>query len=434
MFFIRLLRRSFVRQLRRRSLIALTVALCASISVAMLGVVLDVGDKLNAELTNYGSNIVVQPRAGAVVDNLYETNKDKEAASFLDEKEVTNIKTIFWAYNIVDLTPRLSGSVKVTGSGVGKEDSEGTEVLAAGAWFNKDVKLSTGESTTLGVSTMRSWWKMDGTWPADDASQAVVGTKLAQRIGVSQGDTITVTGPQGEESLTVTGIYTAGDKDDQTFYAPLAGIQKITGHDGQVDEIEVKALTTPENDLSRKAAANPAALSTAEWETWYCTAYASSISYQIEEVVTGAVAKPVRQVAAVEGNVLSKTQVLMILMTALSLVAAALAVASLTTASLVERTGEFALLKAVGASSASINRLILAESAVIGAIGLTIGAAVGSGLAQLIGRVVFHSGITMRPMVYVLVAVLVTVVLLAATASSMRSILRIQPAIALHRR
>ena len=165
MFFIRLLRRSFVRQLRRRSLIALTVALCASISVAMLGVVLDVGDKLNAELTNYGSNIVVQPRAGAVVDNLYETNKDKEAASFLDEKEVTNIKTIFWAYNIVDLTPRLSGSVKVTGSGVGKEDSEGTEVLAAGAWFNKDVKLSTGESTTLGVSTMRSWWKMDGTWP-----------------------------------------------------------------------------------------------------------------------------------------------------------------------------------------------------------------------------------------------------------------------------
>ena len=170
MFFIRLLRRSFVRQLRRRSLIALTVALCASISVAMLGVVLDVGDKLNAELTNYGSNIVVQPRAGAVVDNLYETNKDKEAASFLDEKEVTNIKTIFWAYNIVDLTPRLSGSVKVTGSGVGKEDSEGTEVLAAGAWFNKDVKLSTGESTTLGVSTMRSWWKMDGTWPSSAPS------------------------------------------------------------------------------------------------------------------------------------------------------------------------------------------------------------------------------------------------------------------------
>lgn len=56
--------------------------------------------------------------------------------------------------------------------------------------------------------------------------------------------------------------------------------------------------------------------------------------YQLEEVILGAVAKQVRQVAAVEGNVLEKTQALMILMTALSLVAAALAVASLTTAAL----------------------------------------------------------------------------------------------------
>jgi ABC superfamily ATP binding cassette transporter, membrane protein len=136
----------------------------------------------------------------------------------------------------------------------------------------------------------------------------------------------------------------------------------------------------------------------------------------------------------VEGNVLVKTQALMILMTALSLVAAALAVASLTTASLVERTGEFALLKAVGASSAAVNRLILGETAVIGVAGTLLGALVGSGLAQLIGKVVFGSTITMRPMVFVLVAVLVSLVLLAATASSMRSILRIQPATALHRR
>jgi len=148
----------------------------------------------------------------------------------------------------------------------------------------------------------------------------------------------------------------------------------------------------------------------------------------------GAVAKQVRQVAAVEGNVLEKTQTLMILMTALSLVAAVLAVASLTTASLVERTGEFALLKAMGASSASVNRLILAETAVLGLVGTAVGALVGSGLAQLIGRIVFGSSITMRPMVYVLVVALISLVLLVATASSMRSILRIQPATALHRR
>ncbi len=429
MFLLRLLYRSFTRQLRRRSLIALTVALCASICVAMLGIVLDVGDKLNAELTTYGSNIVVQPKADAVVSNLYETDRDAAPTAHLDESAIPKIKTIFWAYNIVDFAATLKGSVKVSSSG-----GEVDDLSVTGTWFNKDLSLPTGETTTAGVTTMRSWWTMEGSWPADDADQAVVGSDLAGRLGLSEGDTVTLTTPTGSRPLTVTGVYTSGDSDDDTLYAPLAVVQELTGHIGQVDQVEVKALTTPENDLSRKAAQNPAILSSADWETWYCTAYASSIAYQIEEAIPGAVAKQVRQVAAVEGNVLEKTQTLMILMTALSLVAAVLAVASLTTASLVERTGEFALLKAIGASSASVNRLILAETAVLGLAGTAVGALVGSGLAQLIGRIVFGSSITMRPMVYVLVVALISLVLLVATASSMRSILKIQPATALHRR
>lgn len=429
MFLLRLLYRSFTRQLRRRSLIALTVALCASICVAMLGIVLDVGDKLNAELTTYGSNIVVQPKADAVVSNLYETDRDAAPTAHLDESAIPKIKTIFWAYNIVDFAATLKGSVKVSSSG-----GEVDDLSVTGTWFNKDLSLPTGETTTAGVTTMRSWWTMEGSWPADDADQAVVGSDLAGRLGLSEGDTVTLTTPTGSRPLTVTGVYTSGDSDDDTLYAPLAVVQELTGHIGQVDQVEVKALTTPENDLSRKAAQNPAILSSADWETWYCTAYASSIAYQIEEAIPGAVAKQVRQVAAVEGNVLEKTQTLMILMTALSLVAAVLAAASLTTASLVERTGEFALLKAIGASSASVNRLILAETAVLGLAGTAVGALVGSGLAQLIGRIVFGSSITMRPMVYVLVVALISLVLLVATASSMRSILKIQPATALHRR
>ena len=429
MFLLRLLYRSFTRQLRRRSLIALTVALCASICVAMLGIVLDVGDKLNAELTTYGSNIVVQPKADAVVSNLYETDRDAAPTAHLDESAIPKIKTIFWAYNIVDFAATLKGSVKVSSSG-----GEVDDLSVTGTWFNKDLSLPTGETTVAGVTTMRSWWTLKGSWPADDADQAVVGSNLAGRLGLSEGDTVTLTTPTGSRPLTVTGVYTSGDSDDDTLYAPLAVVQELTGHTGQVDQVEVKALTTPENDLSRKAAQNPAILSSADWETWYCTAYASSIAYQIEEAIPGAVAKQVRQVAAVEGNVLEKTQTLMILMTALSLVAAVLAVASLTTASLVERTGEFALLKAIGASSASVNRLILAETAVLGLAGTAVGALVGSGLAQLIGRIVFGSSITMRPMVYVLVVALISLVLLVATASSMRSILKIQPATALHRR
>ena len=72
-------------------------------------------------------------------------------------------------------------------------------------------------------------------------------------------------------TLTVTGVYTSDDDDDATLYAPLAVVQELSGHPGQVEEVEVKALTTPENDLSRKVSQNPAIVSSYEWETWYCT-------------------------------------------------------------------------------------------------------------------------------------------------------------------
>ena len=157
MFFARLVSRSFTRQPRRRGLIALTVALSTAISVAMLGVVLDVGDKLNAELTTYGSNIVVQPKADAVVSGLYETGGESEPTSFLKEDEVGNIKTIFWAYNIVDFAPSLTEHLDVSSS-----TADGGAVRVNGTWFNKDLSLSTGQSVTAGVITLSTWWDLKG--------------------------------------------------------------------------------------------------------------------------------------------------------------------------------------------------------------------------------------------------------------------------------
>ena len=100
MFFIRMIARSFSRQFKRRLLIAVTVCLSAAVSVAMLGVVFDVGDKLNAELSTYGSNIVVQPKADAVVNDLYNTGDSTQSdatdpTAFLKESDAPKIKTIF---------------------------------------------------------------------------------------------------------------------------------------------------------------------------------------------------------------------------------------------------------------------------------------------------------------------------------------------------
>lgn len=429
-FFAKMVYRSFSRQPGKRALIALTVCLSACVSVSMLAVVFDVGDKLNEELSTYGSNIVVQSQTDAMIDDLYSTVSDsaQDPTAFLDEDELYKIKTIFWSYNITNFAPLLDLYMGIEGY-----ESEAA-IPVHGTWFDLVLDLPTGESAEVGLFGMREWWAVEGEWAEDNTSQIMVGSTLAANLGVSVGDTLVLTKNENRQEMEVTAIFTSGDDDDESIYLGTAAAQELAGLGAVVNQVEVNALTTPENDLARKAAQNPAALTLTEWETWYCTAYVSSIAYQIEEVLPGAVAKQVRQVAALQGDVLQKTQAVMIVMTALSLISAAIAIANLMTSSITERSAELALMKAIGASDGAIARLILAEAAGISLGGAIVGAAIGAGLAKIIGLVVFESTINLRGMVFVLVAVLLAVTVLLASISSIRAILRLRPAEVLHGR
>lgn len=467
MFMIRMVARSLARQIKKRVLIAIVVCLSACVSVAMLSVVYDVGDKINAELSSYGSNIIVQPKSNAVVNDLYASRtksgysnsqtsrtsqtladaESQESTAFLKESDAAKIKMIFWAFNITNFAPKLtiyanlkanssansanSSSAKSTNS----DKSANSVVPIVGTWFNRKLALASGETTVVGVQGMRSWWKMlEGRFPRDFKHEAAVGTNLAKSHNLKVGQLIKLTRSGRQISLKIVGIYDSGDSDNNAIYADSSQAQRLSNKPNMVEAIEVKALTTPENDLARKAAKNPAALSQEEWETWYCTAYPSSITYQIEEVIPGAVAKQVRQVSAMQGSVLNKTRAVMVLMTALSLVAAAVAVANLMAAAISERSGELALLKALGARDGAVARLMLMETAVIACVGAIIGMVAGFGVAQVIGFSVFGSAISLRPMVFVLVFVLLAITVLAAAGSSIRSILHVRPAEVLHGR
>lgn len=261
-----------------------------------------------------------------------------------------------------------------------------------GTWFNTTLHLATGETSVVGVQGMRSWWTINGRWARDDADEAMIGADLADQLHIdAPGMTITLSRGNTAATVTVVGIYDSGDEENGAVYVPSATLQELSGLTDSVDEVEVKALTTPENDLARKVSRNPAAVTQEEWETWYCTAYASSIAYQIEEVLPDAVAKQIRQISELQGDVLNKTRAVMIVMTGLSLLAAAIAVANLMAASITERSSELALLKAIGATDGAVSRLVLLETAVIALIGALAGAGLGVGAAQLIGQVVFAS-------------------------------------------
>ena len=427
--FLRMVRGVLIRQRGKMFMIAFTIALGASLATAMLSVMFDVGDKVNQELKAYGANITVVPKESSVVGSLYEVEGGDAGAAYLDESELGRIKTIFWAFNIVDFAPLIDAVV----------DVDGREATLVGSWFNHHLDLPTGEELDTGIVNLRTWWEIvDGQWLDEQAqggaSKVMVGVALANELGISAGDTVAIQARDGQGDYEVAGIYSSGGDEDGQILAPLDLVQELTGTDGKLTSIDVSALTTPDNELSRKAAEDPSKLTNAQYETWYCTAYVSSICYQLQEVITDAVASPVRQVADSEGAILEKTQLLMVLITILALLGSALGISNLITASVMERSQEIGLFKAIGASDRAVSALLLVEMVAVGIVGGIVGLGVGYGFAQVIGRTVFDAGISLSPAVVPLVAVLVVTVTLIGSIPAIRTVLRLDPAEVLHGR
>lgn len=424
--FWRMVKGALFRQKGKMLMIAFTIALGVSLATAMLNVILDVGDKVNQELKTYGANIKVMPKGASLLSDLYGVEEGFGVSDqYLKESELGNIKTIFWAFNIVDFAPYLELTATL--------GSAEHTVTLAGTWFSHHLDLPTGESLDTGMKNMKSWWDVEGEWLTDqDENSAMVGSLVAGRNNIQVGDTITVEAAGRTKELTVKGIFDTGSDEDERIYVPLHVAQELADREGLISSVEVSALTTPDNELSRRAAQNPKSLSIKEWETWYCTAYVSAISYQIEEVITDSVAKPIRQVAESEGVILEKTQLLMLLITILSLVGSALGISNLVTASVMERSQEIGLLKAIGAHDAPISWLVLTEILITAIVGGSIGYFAGLGFAQIIGHSVFGSSIDIKPMVIPLVAVLIFLVTLAGSIPSIRLLLSLRPAEVLH--
>lgn len=475
--FWRMVFQSFWRQKGKMAMIAFTIALGASLATAMLNVMFGVGDKINKELKTYGANIRVVPQTASLLSDMYGLENGNE--QFLREDELGKIKTIFWAFNIENYAPYLESEVLLTehngtevfggqneiasgGTGISAfENESGEKIGITGSWFSHHLSLPTGEELDTGMNNMKNWWHISGNvlgnagnvsrnaenagtgsgnvsgngWLLDsDENYVMVGSELSRRFGIRPGDTIKLSGSESEKEFTVKSVFNSGDNEDSRIFMNLHDAQELEGKNGLINSIEVTALTTPDNELARRAAQNPESLTNAEREIWYCTAYVSSICYQIQEVITNAVAKPVRQVAESEGAILNKTQLLMLLITVLSLIGSALGISNLVTASVMERSREIGLLKAVGAHDSPVAWLVLTEIIITAVIGGTAGYFAGIGFAEIIGKSVFGSAIAITPTVIPLVAILILIVTLAGSLPSIRMILRLEPAEVLHGR
>ncbi|MDT3698058.1 MAG: ABC transporter permease [Thermincola sp.] len=428
--FFSMLRKAFTKGLRSKFLAIITIAFGASLAGAMLTVTLDVGDKVNKELKTYGANLMVEPQRETIPVEIGGVDYNPLTGNeHINESNLQKLKMIFWANNIVAFAPYL----EVTGRA-----ENGSEFLLVGTWFDKPLQIDTGEKVATGVKQMKTWWEVKGSW-VDDLNPnngVMVGNKIAQNLKLAPGDTFNVVlntdGGKVSQEMLVRGVIEGGNEDEQRIYAPLKLVQDLTGLEGKVAKVEVSALTTPENELARKAERDKDSLTAEEFERWYCTAYVTAIAYQIEEVIPGVVAKPIRKVASSEGVILSKIQLLMALLTLTALISSALGISSLMTTKVLERSKEIGLMKALGAENWQVVLLFLSEASITGLLGGIAGYGIGLGFAQVIGRNVFGTSLSFNMLVIPIVLILSVGVAMAGSFSAMRMIIGMRPAEVLH--
>jgi putative ABC transport system permease protein len=415
--FLRYVAESIRRSPRRKAMTVAAVAMGTAVAAAMLGVMLDIGDKVNLELRSMGANILVVPaaRAAAVnVDGI--TALPASSENFIAESQVPKVKKIFWALNVTGFAPSLTVPARING----------TDVPVRGVWFDHIYE----GNKHAGIRLMNPAWKITGRWPQEiGASQggapreALAGAALR----LSPGATIQLFG----QPFTVTGVLSSGSDEDNQLLVRLADLQPLVHRDGQVDAIQVAALTKPEDDFARK---DPEKMSPADKERWYCSNYVTAISRDIEKKIPGTIAKPVWRVADGEGRVLSKITGLMSLIALAALIAAALTVWSVMATTVMERRGEIAIMQATGATDFLISTLFAAEVAIEGFTGGLIGVLIGLQMARWVGRSVFGTDIE-APAILAPVAILLAIIVAVAGAMPpLRRSLATPPALVLRER
>ena len=416
---LRLILQSWRRQHRRRLLAVVTIFLAATLVSALLAVSIDIGDKMARELKTYGANILIEPASQSVLPELLGDAGHNPLAGqdYLDEKELPNIKDIFWRNNIMGFAPELSGIARL----------DQNEIEIEGTFFDQDIAVPDEEDYRTGQKVLSPYWQINGEWPDDRQPQILVGQALAAQQHLQLNQQITLQAGFQQQIFTISGILHSGAAEDQRILMPLKYAQQLLDRSGKLQRIRVSALTVPENALSRKARQDLESLTAQEYDLWYCTAYVSSIAHQLEDAISGSAVRPIWQVAASEGVVIEKIQLLLAVVTLVALLASSMGIASLMTSNLLERAKEIGLMKALGAELWQIYLLFYAEAALSGIIGGLAGCVAGWGCAYLIGITLFGNPLSFGWIVVPVVVLLSVVIALTGTWFPARQITKLYP-------
>lgn len=410
--FIRLVKESIARNPRRKLIAGIALVLGMTVATATLTVAVDVGDQLAREFRSFGANLLVTPQQDTLPVEIGGVDyRPVTEGAYLSVADLPKLKTIFWRHNILGFAPFLDMPVNVQ---ISEHEGSGKKFSATvvGTWHKHSLTVDDGSGTFItGAAATHPWWKVQGRWFDEQSPECLAGVQLAQRNRISTSDRLSLSSGSTQQVIpvTVTGIVTTGDSQDDAIVCPLPLAETLAAKPGQFRQLSVSALTIPEDAFSRR---DPNTMTPTEFDRWYCTPYISSIASQIQQIFPGTHVQTVRRIAQTEGTVLSHVSLLFWMITIAALIAAILAIAATSATTAIERRSELGLMKALGATNLLIGALFLSEQLLIALVGGCIGFAIGAGLARELGETVFGVPATPRLLVLPVILVAAAVVVL----------------------
>jgi putative ABC transport system permease protein len=189
------------------------------------------------------------------------------------------------------------------------------------------------------------------------AGDIVLGTVLAQRVGLSAGDDVTLETDKGEKTFRVAGLTNEYLVGGLALYMNRSAARERLGVDG-ADVFIVKAQ--PER--------------------------IAAVERELDELCKrhGLLLQSLGTLRRIVDNMMAGVVGGLWVLLALGLVVAAFGIANTLTMNVLEQTRELGLLRVVAMTRRQVRRTILSQAVIMGLIGLVPGVVVGSGLAYLI--------------------------------------------------
>ena len=373
-FYLRMIFYSLLRR-RMRMLIALiAVAVGATIISGMITVYREVPQQLGREFRAYGANLLIIPSGDA---------------STFDGNNISKIRELLSDYEVIGATPFLYETLEINKQ----------YILTGGTDFDELQKVS-------------PYWHVEGRFPTKNEREILIGAELAKTFSPYEpsriiGAEVTVSAGEGTamRKFLVTGIVSTGGKEEDLAFMNLNELQKIIEKPSQVGIAQFSVVA--EGDSLQ------------------------TIEEKISSSVEGIQPQLVQQIANSEFSVLSKLQILVLLVTLIVLILTLICVTTTMMAVVTERRKEIGLKKALGAANENIVREFLGEGCLLGALGGLLGSGLGYLFAQSVSVQVFGRGIYFSLSIAIFSVVLSVIVTGIASLIPVRIATSVDPAIVL---